>query len=110
MRKIRNVPAQLKKDQGRILAEMSGKIKKIAKDMEHTTIADYIQLLNSPRKLIVTNFIAGLSRGVGLAIGFTIIASVIVYLLNALVTLNIPIIGNFITYIVKEVQSQLNIR
>jgi hypothetical protein len=57
-------------EQNRLLKAMSEKINKMAKEMEHTIIADYVQLLNSPRKLIWTNFIAGLSRGVGLAIGF----------------------------------------
>jgi hypothetical protein len=107
MRKIRNLPKQNKIDQNRMLLEINQKIKKVAKDMEHTTIADYIQLLNSPRKLIWTNFVAGLSRGVGLAVGFTIIASTIVYFLNILITFNLPFIGKFIADIVSIVRDHL---
>jgi hypothetical protein len=107
MRKIRNLPKKNNIDQNRILLEINQKVKKVAKDMEHTTIADYIQLLNSPRKLIWTNFVAGLSRGVGLAIGFTIIASTIIYFLKILITFNLTFVGNFIADIVKHVQAQL---
>jgi hypothetical protein len=94
-------------EQNRLLKFISEKVDKMAKEMEHTTIADYIQLLNSPRKLIWTNFVAGLSRGVGLAIGFTIIASTIVVLLQMLINFNLPIIGHFISRIVAQVQEQL---
>ncbi|MEX2462513.1 MAG: DUF5665 domain-containing protein [Paenibacillaceae bacterium] len=95
-------------EQNRLLQAMSEKIHKMAQQMEHTTIADYIQLINSPRKLIWTNFIAGMSRGVGIAIGFTIIASTIVYVLQILISFNLPIVGHFIAKIVEHVQYQLN--
>jgi hypothetical protein len=98
---------QEENEQNRLLKFISEKVDKMAKDMEHTTIADYIQLLNSPRRLIWTNFVAGLSRGVGLAIGFTIIASTIVVLLQMLINFNLPIIGHFISRIVAQVQEQL---
>lgn len=94
-------------DQHKLLQEISEKIKKMAQQMEHTTLADYIQLLNSPKKLIWTNLLAGVSRGVGIAIGFTIIASSIVYVLHWIITLNIPFIGNIIAKIVQKVQEQL---
>jgi hypothetical protein len=97
-----------KDEQNRLLKAINEKVNKMAKEMEHTTIADYIQLLNSPRKLIWTNFVAGLSRGVGLAIGFTLIASTIVALLQMLIHLNLPIVGHFIARIVTVVQEQLN--
>jgi hypothetical protein len=94
-------------EQNRLLKIISEKVDKMAKEMEHTTIADYIQLLNSPRKLIWTNFVAGLSRGVGLAIGFTIIASTIVYVLKIIISFNLPFVGHFIADIVQHVQYQL---
>jgi hypothetical protein len=94
-------------EQNRLLQAMSEKIHKMAQQMEHTTIADYIQLLNSPRKLIWTNFLAGMSRGVGIAIGFTLIASTIVYMLQIIISFNLPFVGHFIAEIVQHVQYQL---
>jgi F0F1-type ATP synthase assembly protein I len=98
---------QEKDEQNRLLKAINDKINKMAKDMEDTTIADYIQLLNSPRKLMWTNFVAGISRGVGFAIGFTIIASTIVVLLQVLIDWNLPIVGHFIARIVEHVNEQL---
>jgi hypothetical protein len=95
-------------EQNRLLKAINNKINKMAKDMEHTAIADYIQLLNSPRKLMWTNFVAGISRGVGFAIGFTLIASTIVVVLQVLIQWNLPIIGHFISRIVDLVNEQLS--
>ncbi len=82
----------------------------IAQQLEKSRIADYTQLLNRPWKLIGTNLLAGTARGVGIAIGFTFFAATIIYLLQALGALNLPIIGDYIADIVRIVQRQLELR
>ena len=96
-----------KNDQEKLLEQVHNKVSEIAANIERTQIADYVLLMNSPIRLIWTNLLAGISRGVGIAIGFTIFASTILYLLQALNVLNLPIIGNYIADIVKHVQYQL---
>jgi hypothetical protein len=94
-------------DQNQLLEKMNEKIQTIAGNMERTQIADYIQLMNSPGRLITLNLISGIARGVGIAIGFTIFTATIVYLLKALGALDLPIIGDYIADIVRIVQIQL---
>lgn len=95
-------------DQNRkLLQNIDEKITELAKNIERTQIADYMELLNSPRKLIKRNIIAGISRGVGIAIGFTFFSGTILYLLQLLGALNLPIIGDYIAEIVRYVQFQL---
>ncbi|MEB3100612.1 DUF5665 domain-containing protein [Ferviditalea candida] len=94
-------------DERKLLPEIRDKLAKLAADMEKVQIADYVQLLNSPRKLIWTNLIAGISRGVGIAIGVTVFAAGILYVLQLLGALNLPIIGDFIAELIKIVQAQL---
>lgn len=97
-----------RQDDGRkLLPEIRDKVTKLAAEMEKIQIADYVQLLNSPRKLIVANLISGISRGVGIAIGITIFAAGSLYLLRMLGALNLPIIGDFIAELIKVVQAQL---
>jgi hypothetical protein len=90
-----------------VLAKIKEKVTDIAANIERTQIADYVQLLNHPRKLIWTNLLAGIFRGIGIALGFTVFATTIVYILQFIGALNIPIFGNYITEIVKHVQFQL---
>ena len=81
----------------------------IAQQLEKARIAEYTQLLNRPWKLIWTNLLAGSARGVGIAIGFTFFAATIIYVLQALGALNLPIIGDYIADIVRIVQRQLEL-
>ncbi|MUG64674.1 hypothetical protein CHH75_03735 [Paenibacillus sp. 7541] len=81
----------------------------IAQQLEKSRIADYTQLLHRPWRLVGLNLLAGTARGVGIAIGFTFFAATIIYLLQALGALNLPIIGDYIADIVRIVQRQLEL-
>jgi hypothetical protein len=85
---------------------MEQQMHRIADHLERAQLAEYVQLLNSPRKLIVSNIIAGTARGVGIALGFTIFSATIVYVLRQLGALDLPIIGHYIAELVEAVQSQ----
>jgi hypothetical protein len=81
----------------------------IADKMELSRVAEYAMLLNRPWRLIWLNLLAGTSRGVGIAIGFTFFAATIIYVLQVLGKLNLPIIGDYIADIVRIVQHQLEL-
>lgn len=90
------------------VAEIRDKLREIAANLERAQINDYVQLMNRPWKIIRTNMLAGIARGVGIAIGVTVFTSTIVYLLQQLGALDLPIIGKYIAEIVRVVQYQLN--
>jgi hypothetical protein len=75
--------------------------------MEKMKLAEYVDLLEKPYKLMYVNFISGIARGLGIAIGFAILGAIIVLALQRLVSLNLPLIGDFIADLVKIVQLQL---
>lgn len=58
----------------------------------------------SKKEIIIRNLIAGIFRGVGIGIGVTIITAILVMLLQKIVTLNIPVIGEYISDIVEIVE------
>ncbi len=84
------------------------RVKKIAIHLEKTDIADYVELMNRPGKLLFRNLLAGIARGVGVAIGFTVFMITLLYFLRALGALDIPIIGDYIADIIEIVQNQLD--
>ncbi len=83
------------------------KLNEISSKMEKAQIAEYIQLVKNPRRMLFINFISGLARGLGLAIGFFVLGAVMVWMLGRLAVWNIPIVGDYITEIVKIVMEQL---
>jgi hypothetical protein len=82
----------------------------LAHTLEKSRISEYTEMLYSPWALIWRNILAGTSRGVGIAVGFTFFAATIIYVLQILGALNLPIIGDYIADIVRIVQHQLEIK
>ncbi|GGA20997.1 hypothetical protein GCM10010917_02140 [Paenibacillus physcomitrellae] len=81
----------------------------LANELEKSRIADYTQLLHRPFRLIWLNLLSGTARGVGYGIGLTLFGATIIYLLQALGALNLPIIGDYIADLVRIVQRQLQL-
>ncbi|MNH97820.1 hypothetical protein D3C73_505260 [compost metagenome] len=82
----------------------------LVQQMEKARIAEYTQLLNSPWRLVWLNVLSGTARGLGIALGFTFFAATIIYVLQVLGALNLPIIGDYIADIVRIVQHQLELK
>jgi len=61
-------------------------------------------LLGNKKEIIKRNLLAGIARGVGIGIGVTIITAILILLLQKIVTLNIPVIGEYIADIVEIVE------
>lgn len=79
-------------------------LKKLVCHLESMRIAEYMELLERPGKLILINLIAGIARGLGIAIGASVVFAMILNLLHQLILLNIPGIGNFIADIIHIVE------
>ena len=89
------------------LETLGNKIDEISLNMEKLGIAEYVAMIENPRRLFWVNFWQGVARGFGMAIGFTILAGLVIYILQKIVVMNTPVIGNFIADIVNIVQNQL---
>jgi len=83
---------------------MTVQLQRVLHHLEAMRIADYMDLLERPMKLIFINFIAGIARGLGIAIGATVFFAVIVNFLRQLILLNLPGIGGVIADIVHIVE------
>jgi len=83
------------------------KLGQVSREMEKFNIAEYIALLNNPRRYLLVNFMGGIARGLGIALGATLLAAVVIYFLQRLVMLNLPLIGDFIADLIKIVSEQL---
>ncbi|MFA5537161.1 MAG: DUF5665 domain-containing protein [Bacillota bacterium] len=83
--------------------ELEQKSEELIARMEKLHLAEYVDMLQSPGRLWRLNFFAGIARGLGMAVGFTILGAFVLYLLQKLVTFNLPVIGDFIADIVRIV-------
>ncbi|NLZ38668.1 MAG: hypothetical protein GX893_03565 [Firmicutes bacterium] len=90
-----------------LLNRLNQKVAKLLQEIDKFNLAEYIELLNNPRRFFWVNFLGGIGRGVGAAIGATVVAAVVISLLRRLVVLNLPIIGDYIAELVQIVQEHM---
>lgn len=81
------------------------KINELIISMEKIKLAEYVELLNNPKKLLWVNFVAGIARGLGTAIGLTLLFALLLYILQKLVLLNLPLLSDFIATLIHMVQN-----
>ena len=81
-------------------------LEKLVYHFESLRIAQYLELLEKPWRLIASNFIAGIARGLGIALGASLVFALVLAFLKQLIVLNIPVIGNFIGEILKIVEKR----
>jgi len=83
-------------------------VEKLNKYFERVNFGAYVQLLQRPWQIIWLNFIGGLARGVGIGLGFTVLAALLIIILQKLSVLNLPVVGTYIADVVRIVQAQLH--
>ncbi len=87
--------------------KINKKIDDINDKLDKANLIELSYILGSKKEIIKRNLLAGIFRGVGIGIGITIISAMIIYFLQRLIRLNIPIIGEYISDIVSIVQKNI---
>ncbi|HBV85914.1 MAG: hypothetical protein HGJ98_17005 [Desulfosporosinus sp.] len=75
----------------------------LSQTLEKMRLAEYIAYLNNPGRLLWFNFLVGLLRGLGTALGAGVLAGFAYFLLKRIVVLNLPVIGGFIAELSRYV-------
>jgi hypothetical protein len=70
-------------------------------------ISGLISYIRHPVRLFFLNVLAGMGRGVGFAIGMTILVALLLFLLRGIV--NVPYLGKFIAQLLEVVEKQRSI-
>ncbi len=83
--------------------KITGKIDELNKNLENTRLYDLLALLESKKEIFIRNLISGIGKGLGIGIGFYLITATLIYILQYIVRLNIPIIGKYISDIIDIV-------
>ena len=95
------------------MASAAQTLQKAAQDltstMEKMRIAEYVQYLERPGKLLWTNFLIGLARGLGSTIGLTIVLAILFVVLQKIITLNLPFISEWLSALIYSIQENLKI-
>jgi len=86
---------------------MKKRIEAYADKREWAGFVEYVMYMQDRRRLLITNFAAGLMRGMGFAVGFSILGAVVIMLVRRLALANLPGIGAFFAEVVRMVELKL---
>ncbi len=86
---------------------MERQLERIIAAMERVNLEEYLRYVDDRRRQFAVNFTAGLARGLGAAVGFSILGAMIIVILQRLVTANIPGIGGFLADVVRMVLDRI---
>ncbi len=75
--------------------------------LEMLRLDEYLRYVDDRKRMFWSNFWGGVARGVGMAVGFTILGALLVLLLQDLARRNLPLIGDALAQIVRVVQRQM---
>jgi len=67
--------------------------KEILKTFEAAGLVEYLEYLQSGKRIMWTNFKAGIAKGLGLTLGMTVVLGLAAWILTLMV--NLPIIGEY---------------
>ncbi len=67
--------------------------KELIKAFEAAGVVDYLEYLQSDKRIMWVNFQAGVAKGLGLTIGLAVVLGIVVWVLTMLVDL--PVIGEY---------------
>lgn len=78
-------------------------MERVAACLERSKLRSYVGMMEKPRRWFFFNLLGGIGRGIGMAIGFTILGAALFLILQKVVMLNLPVISNFIADILDMV-------
>lgn len=93
-----------KKELNKNIIFLTKTVEKLNDSVEKSRLYEIIEITGNKKKLFIRNFFSGIFKGVGISIGFYIITAIVLILLNYIVKLNIPVIGDYISDIVEIVE------
>lgn len=83
------------------------RMEKIINDLERSKFDDFLTYRTKPWEIIKSSILIGIARGLGTAIGFSVLGAIFLMLMRELAVSNLPFIAGFIAEIIKVVDANL---
>lgn len=87
--------------------ELTDRLEQLAGRFERMRLEEYLRFMSDRRAFIKAAFLSGVMRGLGTAVGFTLLGAVLIVILQHVVESNIPVIGDFLAEVASVVQKRL---
>ena len=83
------------------------RIDRLLAALERARLEEYLAYISDRRRVIGRNLLAGVCRGLGFTLGFSVLGALLAPLLRALVADNIPLIGGFLAEVIRAIEARM---
>lgn len=83
------------------------RLETLADQMEKLSLEEYVAYLSDRRRMLRVNFLSGLARGLGMAVGFTVLGAVVIAIIQRIAVDNLSGLGGFLADVIRIVQQKL---
>ncbi len=97
-------------DLRRLVKRVLARVDELSWAMEKWNIAEFHEYYRHPRRILFISFVSGLVRGLGMAIGFTLLGALVLYLARVAIIYNLPGIGHFLAQLIRIINEDLRLR
>ena len=80
-------------------------LERVAIYFERSRLTSYTKMMEKPSRWFMMSIWGGIGRGIGMAIGFTILGAALFFILQKIVVLNLPVISSFFAQIIDLVDN-----
>lgn len=89
------------------ISKLKAKIEELSDTMEKAHISEYLSYSKNTKRSVFHSFLGGLARGLGIAVGFSLLGALLILILQEIAMANLPGLSKFIADLVKMVQSHI---
>ena len=82
-------------------------IRRLTDTLERMHLDEYLEYVSNHKRMIVRNLLYGMVRGLGFAVGFSVLGALAIVLLKNVVLKNIPIISDFIAEVIHAIEARM---
>ncbi len=83
------------------------RIDRLLEALEKSRLEEFVEYAGDRRRLIGRNLLAGVCRGLGFTLGFSVLGALAASVLRALVANNIPLIGGFLAEVIRAIEARM---
>ena len=84
------------------------RVERVIDAAERMKLGEYVRYQSNRKARLRDAFWEGVLRGLGFMVGFSMIGALLVYVLQALMRANIPLIGDYLAQVVMLVESRMH--
>lgn len=84
------------------------KLRELIENMERLHLTEYMRYMNDWRRVLFVNFLAGLARGFGFAVGFTLLGAAVVVFIQRIALRSLPWMSEFFEQVLSLLERYMS--